>query len=385
MRLFLEPTEPLLFRTGRPFDAGESSFAETVFPPTPETLQGAIRAAIATYRYPTITLEEAFSKPELVDLVGNRSSYGRFHLTSIALGRRKEDETIERLFPSPSHLATLKDAQGNKQLLRLKPKKMKGVISDQSESDEWYYLLPEKEVKSKLEPLKCWLTEDGLAKALRTDEPLNIDEMVCEEKIYQRESRLGISMDNSTKTTLEGFLYQSQLIRMESNYGFVIDIRLRKPDSHAENTSTEFFTDDVQTQHQLRLPNDGWITFGGERRTAHFKVLPHGKNQISQIEREITGNLLYLATPAAFDGGWQPKQWIPPFVPPIIAAINHYQPIGGWALNPGDSGGRSKTMRRCVPAGSIYYFDQQVTIKRPLTDYGMEIGYGITYTGKWEK
>ncbi len=49
MRLFLEPTEPLLFRTGRPFDAGENSYAETLFPPTPETLQGAIRAAIASY------------------------------------------------------------------------------------------------------------------------------------------------------------------------------------------------------------------------------------------------------------------------------------------------------------------------------------------------
>ena len=50
MRIFLEPTEPLLFRTGRSFDAGESGFAETLFPPTPETLQGAIRAAIATLK-----------------------------------------------------------------------------------------------------------------------------------------------------------------------------------------------------------------------------------------------------------------------------------------------------------------------------------------------
>jgi len=385
MRLFLEPTEPLLFRTGRPFDAGESNFAETVFPPTPETLQGAIRAAIATYWDPDITLDEAFSKPELVDLIGNRSSYGRFHITGIALGRSKEDETVERLFPSPSHLVTMNDTQGNKQLVRLKPQKMKDVISDQSESNEWYYLLPEEEVRSKLKPLNCWLTEDGLAKALFTDEPLNRDEMICEEKIYQRESRLGIGMDNTTKTTREGFLYQSQVIRMERNYGFVIDIRLRKPGGQTENTSTDFFMDDVQTQHQLRLPIDGWITFGGERRTAHFKILSHGKNQISQIEREITGNLLYLATPAAFDGGWQPKQWILPFVPPIIAAISHYQPIGGWALNPGDSGGRSKTMRRCVPAGSVYFFDQQVTLKWPLTDYGTEIGYGITYTGVWKR
>jgi CRISPR-associated protein Cmr3 len=47
MRIFIEPVEPLLFRTGRPFVAGEYNFAASLFPPTPETLQGALRAAIA--------------------------------------------------------------------------------------------------------------------------------------------------------------------------------------------------------------------------------------------------------------------------------------------------------------------------------------------------
>ncbi len=157
MRLFLEPTEPLLFRTGRPFEAGESSYAETRFPPTPETLQGAVRAAIATYWNPSKSLEEVFLDDRLIDLIGNRSDYyGRFRITGLALGRRKKDKTIERLFPTPSHLFIAQDTQGNEQQLRLKPQEMKELIQSDLPNG-LLYLLPErfeKEVPGKRKPLE---------------------------------------------------------------------------------------------------------------------------------------------------------------------------------------------------------------------------------------
>src|SRR5712692_3006486 len=101
MRLFLEPTEALLFRTGKPFDAGNDVFAESVFPPTPETIQGAVRAAIVTYWDRTRRSEELFKLPELIELIGDRTSYGRFRITGLTLGRRNNG-AIERLFPSPA-------------------------------------------------------------------------------------------------------------------------------------------------------------------------------------------------------------------------------------------------------------------------------------------
>src|SRR5256885_15272384 len=103
MRIFIEPTEPLLFRTGRPFDAGESNFAESIFPPTPETMQGAIRAMIAantTLVNSAMSIAARFSTDTLTKLIGNQSSYGRFHITGLSLGKRmKEDGSVERLFP----------------------------------------------------------------------------------------------------------------------------------------------------------------------------------------------------------------------------------------------------------------------------------------------
>lgn len=378
MRIFLEPTEPLLFRTGRSFDAGESGFAETLFPPTPETLQGAIRAAIAAYRYPSEALEEAFSHDELTKLIGSRGSgYGRFCITGLAIGKRKDDGTVERLFRPPAHLFTLDITKDSEKLLLLKPQKVKNVMSDLGK--EIYYLLSKDQGEEKREPLEGWLTESGLVKVLHSNTPPTGNEIIPDENIFTRESRLGIGMNNATKTTREGFLYQTQVIRMQTGFGFTIDIRLRKPAINPDTPYLESFIDDTQTQQELQLPDQGWLILGGERRTARFEILA---SAASTLEQKKQGRLLYLATPAAFDGGWQPT---PPFDFPIAAAINRYQSIGGWELDPANSGGNNKIMRRCVPAGSIYFFEQAVTVTQPLTDHGIEIGYGITYTGEWQQ
>ncbi|MBE3560236.1 MAG: type III-B CRISPR module-associated protein Cmr3 [Ktedonobacteraceae bacterium] len=376
MRIFIEPIEPLLFRTGRPFDAGESGYAETLFPPTPETLQGAIRATIATHWDRTKTLESLFSHDELVNLIGNRESYGRFRITGLTLGRRTANKKIERLFPAPAHLLQVQDEQGKKPQICLVPDRKPELISDLP--DGAYYLFPDHKPDSKLEPLNYWLTERGLHKMLHTHDTLLQEDIVKEHQIYTLEPRLGIGMDNAAKTTREGLLYQTQMVRMSHGYGFVVDIRLS-----TSPESTDLIDDD-KTQQLLRLPESGRMTMGGERRTASFEIISDSAST-QTLEHKRQGNLLYLATPAAFTNGWQPNIWQAPLLPPIAAAINRYQPIGGWYLNPQNAGGSNKTMRRCVPAGSVYFFDQTITVMRPLTEYGWQIGYGITYTGDWRR
>src|SRR6266700_992042 len=271
MRIFLEPSESLLFRTGRPFDAGESGYAESMFPPTPETLQGAIRATIATHLNITKTIDEVFRDDNLINLIGNRSSYDRDN--------------------------------------------------------------------------------------------------------YKREPRNGIEVQNTTKTTEEDMLYQMHMIRMRPGYGFLVDIRL------SESSDSANLMDDTETQNKLHLPSKGWITLGGERRAARFEVIGSSIYEQESLGRQ-TGNLLYLATPTYFEAGWQPTTW-PNSINPIAAAVDRYKPIGGWRLNPGQTGGTQKLVRRCVPAGSVYFFDKPITITQPLTEFGSHIGYGITYTGEW--
>jgi CRISPR-associated protein Cmr3 len=393
MRLFFEPTEPLLFRTGRPFDVGENNFAESIFPPTPETLQGAVRAAIATYWNTSKTLDEIFQQTELTDLIGDRKQYGRFRITGITLGRYKKetrpDTSIEQIFPAPSHI--LQEEGGEKRQVRLIPHGTQNDIhTDLPDNMQLLYLSKNIEnAHGKIEPLRGWLTEKGLHIALRTDNDIPKEEIINNSEIFVNEPRIGIGMNNATKTTQEGQLYQVLKVRMnplvnpEYIYGFIIDVRLAQNLTSDETpTYSEPLEDDAQTQNLLKLPDKGWVTLGGERRAAHFTVLhPQTSQQVSTRQ----GTLLYLATPAALDEGWRPPIWPSPLVPPIAASISRHVPIGGWLLTPGSGGGENKTMRRCVPAGSVYFFDQSVTIPQFLTDYGWKIGYGITYAGEWKQ
>ncbi|MBV9713471.1 MAG: hypothetical protein JO011_21410 [Ktedonobacteraceae bacterium] len=387
MRIFIQPCEVLLFRTGHPFNAGENHYADTLFPPTPETLQGAIRATIATCWNPDRTLAEVFQEPELVSLIGDMEHYGRFSITGIALGRRRKNadpaSPIERLFPIPAHF--LSEEGGAKHLVRLQPRPHEAEVYSNL-PDRLQLLYPSRAVQGKLEPLRGWLPERSLQKALRGQEDIVLSEVIDPATIYAYEMRQGIGINNQSKTTAEGQFYQARMIRMNHHgedpfiYGFVVDIRLLQITQQGTTTPNQFVADE-QTQRLLRLPDQGWMLLGGERRAARFEVIFPSKSTNELPEQQPEGNLLYLATPASFERGWQPRIWST--AEPVAVAMERYQPIGGWQLTPGGSGGRSKALRRCVPAGSVYFFNSPMHSMQPFTDYGGQIGYGITYSGEY--
>jgi CRISPR-associated protein Cmr3 len=380
MRIFLDPLETLHFRNGRPFNAGEVGYAETIFPPTPETMQGVVRALIASYWDPTRSMEEIFQKDsDLVKLIGNSSSYGRLHITDIALVRWTGDNP-EPLYPVPAHILR---EEKTKKLFLLKPDTLHGVISNMP-SPTQYFLTHEKP-KYKLESTTGWLTEIHLRQALQaeTDDALQGIKIIKDNDIFEREFRVGIGIDNSRKAAEEGLLYSTQMIRMKEKYypsieryGFRVEMYIAQetaPDKECQK--------DTQRIHEALHKNDGrWITMGGERRAVRFKV-PDRVNPSDTSTKK--GSLLYLATPAAFSDGWKPDK-LPK--DPIAAAVSRYQSIGGWQLESGKSGsGSNKKMRRCVPAGSVYFFDQEIEIPPCIgSDTTTQIGYGIARTGVWK-
>jgi len=413
MRLFIEPVEPLLFRSSRPFDAGENNFAESIFPPTPETLQGAIRATIAANWVPGKDIAEAFRDPTLVALIGNTTHYGRFRITGLSLGRSKKSaanqqieggsqkdagvQQVERIFPMPTHILE-EDGKDRRQAILLPEldNNQKKVIVHTNLPEDMRLLYPRPRLDSiegKVEPMRGWLTEHVLQRILGiSGEPagkiLSDEEIIKESDIFVRESRLGIGMNNRTKTTEEGLLYQTEMIRMNHDYksaytyGFVVDVRL------TTGSDSQQLLNDKQTQDTLHLPDQGWMILGGERRAAQFTVIHAESRDEDQAATTQRHNLLYLATPAVFRRGWQPFNWqefVSPAQKPIAVAMTRYQSIGGWRLDPNHAAGSNKTVYRCVPAGTIYYFDQPVQLKQPFTELGTEIGYGITIGGDWKR
>ena len=250
-------------------------------------------------------------------------------------------------------------------------------------------LFPElegKETAGKSDAIEGWLTAQGLQRALSQTGLPDEEDIVPTHQIYERESRLGIGMNNATKTTEEGYLYQVQMIRMQSHYGFVVDIELGEEQyGDSELPHPEQRRGGQEIPPELAFLKEGWLTLGGEQRAARFEVLqPESIAEEQGISQTTPGRLLYFATPAYFKNGWLPAT--PDILPtePITAALNRYQPIGGWLLNLGNAGGLSKITRRCIPAGSVYYFDKEISVTQPLTEYGWQIGYGIAYTGGYE-
>jgi CRISPR-associated protein Cmr3 len=97
MQIFIEPSDVLLFRDGRPFSAGEGHRARSIFPPTPNTMQGVIRSKVLADRCGryqqyregcndcpeknSCTISSEIGKPAS----NGRGNYGAMHLKGMAL------------------------------------------------------------------------------------------------------------------------------------------------------------------------------------------------------------------------------------------------------------------------------------------------------------
>ena len=304
MRIFIEPTEPLLFRTGPPFNAGEDNFAESIFPPTPETLQGVLRSAIAVqwgqHFTPAMTdLSEIFQQRDLTNLIGDHQCYGRLRITGLTLGRCcKQSMKVERLFPPPAHITRV-TLESEKRLVLLMPKLERTEITNLS--GEYVLLYPKldgQKTTEKSEDLKDWLTSRGLQEVLQGKVPSE-NHLVKIDQIYVRESRLGIGIDSDKRTTREGYLYQTQMVRMRHDgkftYGFVIDFELGERGNGHREVQQPVSEQREDAQDQLSFLQEGWLTIGGEQRAARFKVLkPEEIVDDPGLEQKGTGNSAIL-------------------------------------------------------------------------------------------
>jgi CRISPR-associated protein Cmr3 len=394
--LFIEPHETLLFRGGRPFDAGEVNFAESLFPPTPETLQGSLRELIARHWDQRKSLSALLRDPELTALIGNQTSYGRLRIKLIAIGRRQQAQNggplFELLYPLPTHLllGPAKGAQQARDLLRLRPATPAGVFTNLPPGQQLLYPSGQEQEQplGKGSQLRGWLTAEGLEAALRSDGKVSDDVIVPASAIYEEEPRTGIARQESTRTTEEGMLYTIYALRLKPGYGFIVDLRLAQT-AHPLNDQ---LVPDEQTASLLRLPRPPAHfahTLGGERRPVTVWLIDPRDTPVRAAAPQPPDPkrqqrlLLYLATPAIFSEGWRPASWPADLGQPIAAAISRYQWIGGWQMHPDHHGGQSKTARRCVPAGSVYFFDKTDVDLQQITDAGKEIGYGIVLKGAW--
>jgi CRISPR-associated protein Cmr3 len=171
---------------------------------------------------------------------------------------------------------------------------------------------------------------------------------------------VGITYQSETGTVEEHMLYEAEFVRPRDHVALDVEMAELSP----------------------RWPRQGALTLGGESRAARYRQLDQAAQAMPYTSAGDCFKL-YLATPAFFEGGWQPgggwKKLLGPKADLVGAALGQPLVVGGFDL----ARRKHKPSRRFVPAGSVYYFTGQVTPKSPITQWGARIGLGHYFVGGW--
>jgi CRISPR-associated protein Cmr3 len=348
MNLFLEPTDVWLFRDGRPFDARSDHRAESLFPPFPTVIQGVLRSHHLVVQGIDLTDPAAIAAA-----VGTAEDFRALRMRGPFLAQRQGAHLI-RYFPAPADAHTVKE--GDEPSVRIKPATLALDCPPSvrtSAPTRGLLGLNDEPVKGQSD---LWLTEEALHRYLAGQTVAATPAAT----LFTQESRFGIGLEPSRRTTAEGLLYEVAYVRLQPTVGLLVEV-----------TGLDGW------------PSHGVLRIGGEGRAAVFE-------KVAEVPWPAPPDPLpsrfkvYLATPAYFTGGWQPDKgdWNRFFTGPVrllAAAVGRYISLGGYDL----ARGEHKPARRYVPAGSVYYFEAEGKarlrpdlINQALTDWGAEIGFG---------
>ena len=369
--LIIEPHDVLLFRDGKPFSAGTDIRARSLFPPTPFTIQGAIRARVlfSTGVNPVDYVHGATSAAHsLHQLIGSpQGSYGRLRLQGPFLARLEKNRWVG-YFPLPADIVCL---GGSYKLLH--PLKDPYWESNLPGS----LRMPGVRTSGRLEePRGRWISQEDLEGYLQGVAPQKVLE---DSQFVEREHRFGIAMERTQRTVRESYLYLAEFLRLREGVAFWIDVEGISETDLGGKT--------------------GFFQLGGEARAAYYEVRDPGVGQLLMPPNPLPSRFkVVLLTPAWFSGGWAPQNenWSLFFngsVQLVSAIVPRYQAIGGAYVD--DQRRRAafqKPLRRFVPAGSVYFFEHDGTASwagKPFTetphgegDYG-QVGFGTCVIGEW--
>jgi CRISPR-associated protein Cmr3 len=331
MQIAIRPMDVWLFRDGKPFRAGEDHAAETLFPPSPFTLQGAIRTKVLADKGVNLAEFAKIGERNPDPDVGYGENFGKLRLRGPLLMRCK-DGKWERLIPIPADVVKV----GNRHEL-LRPNLDLPFTTN----------LPNKSLRllwartgERISEAKGWLPESEWERYLQGQAP---EQVVTSGKLFTFEPRFGIAIDSDKGTTEEAMLYQARLVRLTKETALWAEV------------------------DGVSLNERGFLRFGGEGRAAVYQMLSQQESlrPLSQFNFASNSNRfkVVLVTPAWFSGGWQPKDgdWSKVFgasVRLMGAAIPRPLLLGGFDV----AKGVPKPMRAFVPAGAVYFFKAEKSV-----------------------
>jgi CRISPR-associated protein Cmr3 len=378
MILKIEAIDTLFFRDGKPFNMGDDTWANGIFPPLPSAFFGAIRTAY-------------FSKyPEKLNLANTEQDPTKeLKIKGIYLLKGTKPQFI-----IPSEIVEKE--------LETENQKKESIIFYTTTvcTDELFCssLLSINTYSEKIETPKGFI-ERGLFESYLKDTFKESKDYYSLEGYISKEYKTGIGRQNISRTTEDGKLYRVQLNRPEV---------IEKANNGEIRRAKTFFLVDINVEElgDNFLPN--FIKLGGENKLASCTKY---EKEINLEKLPLSNKFkLYLQTPAIFEkkhngrkeGGWLPDcfvydetqkayvgVWKNVKLKLLSAFINGTICVGGFDVKEK----QPKAMYRAVPAGSVYHFEvldqtDSNTIysifgnpNEPLSDILCEQGFGLSFVG----
>lgn len=336
---YVRPTDSVFVRGNLSFgNAGEHGAG--LMPPPPSLFAGAFRSALLGLE--AAHLESFLSQGKCNDValhacLGTPTEPGAFRVSWITLAAERGG-SVEAITPLPADLLLLGPA-----FAVLKPRPpVQGVVSAG--------LLPLRATLTSAKQEKptggIYLHQQGLAQHLRgvLPEPTS---KVDARQIHQRDPRLGIGLDNRTRTAEDGLIYTTE--------GFAFS-----PQGPFRSTGFLVGLEGVSGV----MPESGTLRLGGDGRSATYRRVSFDM----PVMRAPEGRRfrLILQTPALFAQGWLPAGVAQQadgsyrlhgngFSARLAcAALGRREVVSGWDLFEW----KPKPAQAAAPAGSVYWFDE---------------------------
>ena len=341
----LEPIDTLFFRDGTPFSSDSSSQDEVggQFPPSPFTVVGAMKAALARCAgwdgHSQWSSDVMSILGEGADDLGTLSFTGPFVVY--------EDERGSKLlFPVPRHLVG--DTTAGTWVPRAFLRPGRPTLCDLGDC----VLLPDlpKEDRDHGQTLEAtdelWVTEDGFSSILMYRLP-DVEDLI--KPPWEPEPRIGLRIDSKTRTAMEAQLYSSQHIRLKNGAKLAV------------------FIDGIPETWDI--PDRQLVPLGGESRVAEcirWDAHVHREAPISAIAS--TGRIALVAlTPVDMNPPLLGEQLRIPEcdadIKVVSACIDRPLRVGGW-----DSSVHSPLpLSSYIPPGSVIFCE--ATDTKALASY----------------
>jgi CRISPR-associated protein Cmr3 len=388
-----EALDTLFFRDGRPFNAGESTWADSQFPPMGYTLQGAIRTAMLVHLgvdFDLFRQGRAFHNGKnLKEDLGDPEGLGKLDLTGPFL---EINENL--LFPAPLDLVRQEQGfsllvPGNEVHCDLGRIRLPAVTGRGAKVQEGKYVTGEAMgdllAGNPASVKEASKGESGVSGNLWPLFPEGEDELA----LADREHKIGLARNNEVRRAKDGMLYAIAPVRPRRGVRLAMGVDGMDP---------------------ALAPRTGCLScqrLGGEGKLAALKIRTQspwpGMPELNVENGNIRFKLVF-ATPALFPG----PDWRPPGFGDVkdgngstvrwrgspngasfeivSACLGKAARIGGWDM----ANNRPRDLRGFVPAGSVYFCEAETQAKASIEalhgrkiGHEQQYGFGHVLVGTW--